>query len=347
MLLDHSFVECSLTQFDFSRDGQLASYTRDGATWHQIDFSAWSTFIQTIISKIEDAVSNQLPTNMRISDLVNLPIVDDLTDMPPHMQLQNSEWMEDKFRTFKAAMQSPNESRHRLFANGGAVAQIDHIDAVNKYVESDQAVRGLLAVLKAISSGVPLRAFQFRSVVHNISNNPEVTRNVWVVNGRFIIGKPKAKQRGVTFSDTMFWLPRPVTGALATLFFFQQRLISELLHDIGWENHLYGTHIWPLPPQENSNATAWNGTDINRSIKGHSKAIIKLAVDAGLIRQMAEGLLRDKIPVLFEVFHERSNQHLTLLGITCTRSTCVSRPPPIHAVFSFITSLSYISFHIE
>ena len=49
---------------------------------------------------------------------------------------------------------------------------------------------------------------------------------------------------------------------------------------------------------------------ISRSLKDISLNIIRSPVDPALVRQIAEGLLRDKVPSLFEVYQSRDNIHL-------------------------------------
>jgi hypothetical protein len=305
-ILPYSLSETTLTLFDICRDGQAASYSKDGVIWQNINFQLWSNLVDEIMRRMEEGISKQLPSGMAISDLLDRPIVDDFSKASPHLQEQNRVWMEERAGHFRSAMFSTTERRHKLFNNG----KLDTAQ-VHKYITHDQEIRGLASSLLAVSSAVTMRAFQFPSIVFNSCDGFD--RNLWIVNNRFVPGKPKAKQRSTAFADTLFWYPRKATQPLAVLLFYQQPFICSLLQMLGTEPQLYASHMWPLAPSEagpNPHSLVWSGQQINRSLKDISLNIIGSPVDPALIRQMAEGLLRDKVPALFEVYQSRDNIHL-------------------------------------
>ena len=99
---------------------------------------------------------------------------------------------------------------------------------------------------------------------------------------------------------------------MAVLFFFQKPLICDLLKRLEVEKHHYASHLWPIAPgaKKKSDPMVWEGPLITKTFKDISREVIKTAVSIGLVRQMAQGLLRDKIPSLFESFHSRDNLNL-------------------------------------
>lgn len=309
VILPYSFAETTLTQFNFNRDGQTASYTRDGAIWHQVNFMRWGDLIRVLITRLSDSVSKQLPSGVNISNLVDRTVGDDLSKRSPHLQAQNTLWMKEKLDWFESLMLSPSESRHQLIQNG-------HLGTlqVSQYIKNDQEIRGILSTLFAASSAVTMRAFQFASIM--LDSSEGFDRNTWMIDDRFVIGKPLAKQYNIQFAHTLFWFPRMVTSVLAALFFFQQPFICTLLQRMGKDKHLYASHVWPLfplPPNTKSNSElsmVWKGSHISDYVRRLSEEIIETRLDPALIRQMAEGLIRDKIPSLFEAFLSRNSQYL-------------------------------------
>lgn len=249
-----------------------------------------------------------MPSGMLASDLVDGAIADDMTKNSPHRQDQNRPSMEAKLKIFKTRMLSANEERHKLLKSSG---ELDD-PKVYQYLERDQYIRGLLSAYIATSSGVPMRAFQFASIAYDSGQGFD--RNMWALRNRFHLGKPIAKQRHLDFADVLFSIVEELTGDLSVLLFYEQPFICSLLDDLGFkgEEHKYATHVWPLIPKKASlNAVkVWSGQQISRSLRSISHEIIGCALDPALVRQMAEGLLREKIPSLFEVFHSRDNFHL-------------------------------------
>jgi hypothetical protein len=159
-----------------------------------------------------------------------------------------------------------------------------------------------------------MRAFQFPSIV--LDGCEGIDRNIWIIDNRFAPGRPRAKQRGIQFSDTLFWFPRQSTSALATLFFFQQPFICSLLQRMGSGEHLYASHVWPLWPIPNTDTIRdgptmlWQGPDVSQYVVKHSEEISGTRLDPAIIRQMVQGVLRDKVPSLFMSFLSRDSEQL-------------------------------------
>ncbi|KAH9011092.1 hypothetical protein EDB83DRAFT_2322272 [Lactarius deliciosus] len=323
----YALQESSLTQFDVNRDGQAVSYTRDGVVWHSTNFQDWSNLLQAIMLKIDTLVCNQLPTGMTITDLmpVDRQIVDDYSNASPHLQDPNRAWMEEIMEMFRSKMLSSNEERHQLFKDGKPVAK-----KIHQYIQNDQKIRGLLSALLAVSSSVTMRAFQFKSII--VDGCDGFNRNVWIVGNRFITGKPKAKQINALFADVLFWFPRMSTPACAVLLFYQKPLICSLLTMLGIKasEHRYASHLWPLPPSTKGNSMVWEGPLISKTIRDISREVIKAEIDPALVRQMAEGVFRDKIPSLFEVFQSHDNLNLEKGGYRF--SGCLGRYANYHGL---------------
>ena len=293
----------TMTQFDIGRDGQMASYSMDGVSWHRIDYKKWSSLVFEIISRIRRLVSDQMPNGMTVSDLAGGLISDDLSKTAPHRQPGNKLHVEANARTFLEKMKSSTEGRHRLFHVDGTVNE----KMSKKYVKQDQVIKGLLCTLLAASSPVPMRSWQFGSIVYESCK--ESDRNVWIVDGRFVTGKPRAKQLNLAFADALFWFPRAITMELIALLYYQQPFICSLLNGVG---HLYASHIWALPLKMSRKTYqwVWSGREVNRSSRSLTQELIGSPVDPALMRQSSEGLLRNKIPTLFHVFQSRDNLHL-------------------------------------
>ena len=234
----------------------------------------------------------QLPEGLAFSDLLSHDVIDDLSSTPPHKQTQNSTWMSKNALVFKNCMLSPNEQQHLLTQE----------EQLHVYLQHDQEIRGLIAALVATTTSVCLRPFQFKSIL--IGSDVKQQRNVWLLDGRFLLGKPAAKQHSISFADTLYWLPRKITDALLVFFYFQQPFINDLL---GEDHCQYAIHLWPLwPARSNIKSDAlsvWNGTDINKAVRKHTKRLLKVSLDCQTIRQIGEGLLRQKVPLLFEPFN--------------------------------------------
>jgi hypothetical protein len=279
-------------------DGQTLKHSTDeGAHWHTVNFSLWPTLVDELMKSLKAKISMQLPEGLAFSDILTHDVEDDLSHAPPHQQTQNSTWMNNNALVFKDHMLSPNEQKHLLTLQGKIQEKQLHV-----YLQHDQEIRGLIAALVATTTSVCLRPFQFKSIL--IGSDAKQQRNVWLLDGRFLLGKPAAKQRSISFADTLYWLPRKITEALLVFFYFQQPFINDLL---GGDHHQYAIHLWPLwPARSNIKSDAlsvWSGTDINKAVQKHTKMILKVPLDCQTMRQMVEGLLRQKVPLLFEPFN--------------------------------------------
>lgn len=271
-------------------DGQTLMYSpNDGIHWKAVNFSQWSTLVHTIIGTLEDKISMQLPECLTFSDLLTGTVTDDLSHAPPHRQIQNSAWMDGNAKKFKYHMLLPTEQRHHLFSEGKL--QTEQLQA---YLQCDQEIRGLIAALVATTTSVCPRSFQFKSFL--IGSDENQRRNVWLLNNRFILGKPTAKQRSTCFADTLYWLPSKITNALLVFLYFQQPFIHSVL---GLDQ--YSIHLWPLWPTKSD--TLWCGKDINKVVQKYTNMILEVPLNCQAIRQLGEGLLRQKFPLLFEPFH--------------------------------------------
>lgn len=286
----------SATQFNFKLDGQIIQCSRDdGIHWYTVDFGRWPELVHFIIDSLEEKISMQLPGCLTPSDLLpaTSSIKDDLSSNSPHLQPENSPWMNNKAQEFKHRMLSPTEGRHHLISQGKLQQ-----DFLATYLQQDQEIRGLIAALVATTTSVCLRPAQYKSI--NINSGTKQQRNIWLIDGRFLLGKPAAKQRSVDFADTLYWLPRKITHKLSILFFFIQPFIDDIL---GVENRQYAVHLWPLWTSKSDTAVLWSGTLINRAVRKYTKKILNVALDCQTIRQIAEGFLRQKFPSLFEAFN--------------------------------------------
>ena len=187
--------------FDISRDGQTASYSMDGTIWRNIDYKRWSSLIVKIESMIRSGVTNQMPSGMTVSEGADKIVSDDLSKMAPDKQESNKVCTELTTKIFADKMMSPTEDKHYLFNVDGTVND----NMLKKYIARDQDIKGLLCALLTSCSAVPMRPWQFGSIIFDSCD--EADRNVWIVNGRFAAGKPAAKQLNLTFADTLFWFP--------------------------------------------------------------------------------------------------------------------------------------------
>ncbi|KAF8346795.1 hypothetical protein F5887DRAFT_1072887 [Amanita rubescens] len=308
-----SFSQDTATQFDFKEDGQVVAYTRDGFSWKSINFYKWSSFTLSIMNELQEEVSRQLPEGLMLPDIISHQLLqDDLSARPFHLQEANASWACKSRQIFQEKMLSMEETRHGLFTAGGKAVR----HQLNHYLKRDQKIRALLVTLMASTTAVCMRAFQFQSLMVNLKENPQLERNIWLVSGRFVIGKPKAKQRHIDFAQTLFWLPPQVTDHLAALLSIIQPFICELLDGLQEEGHLYNSHLLPfIPPDlefdsDESAVENWDGSRVNNVVKEKTQKKLKISLDIPLIRQLAEGVLRHKIPLLFEFFHSPDNVHL-------------------------------------
>jgi hypothetical protein len=278
----------------------------DGAIWHNINYQMWSSMILDIMSMIGTAVANQMPSFMAVSDVTNRLFSDDLSKMAPHKQENNKAHTAFATHTFLEKMMSPVENRHHLFNVDGTLNN----EMLKKYIMRDQEIKGLLCALLTSCSAVPIRPWQFGSIVFDSCG--EADRNVWIIDDRFVAGKPKAKQLHLLFADTVFWFPRAITSDLIAFLYIQQPFISSLLVKKGIVDLLYASHVWALPSTRSRNtySKVWNGQDINQKVRNLTQGLIGSPVDPQLARQSSQGLLRDKIPILFEIFQSRGNLHL-------------------------------------
>ncbi|KAF8665016.1 hypothetical protein AX14_006689 [Amanita brunnescens Koide BX004] len=249
------------------------------------------------MDSLEEKISMQLPGSLTPSDLLTSSIKDDLSSDPPHLQPENSTWMNNNAQKFKHHMLSPIEGRHHLISQGKLQQ-----DFLETYLQQDQEIRGLIAALVATTTSVSLRPAQYKSI--NINSGMKQQRNIWLIDGRFLLGKPAAKQRSMDFADTLYWLPRKITHILSIFFFFQQPFIDDIL---GVENQQYAIHLWPLWPSKSNTTVLWSGIHINKAVRKYTKKILSIALDCQTIRQIAEGFLRQKFPPLFEAFNTSSD----------------------------------------
>ena len=293
-------------RFNISKDGQIVSYSKDGETWHDINYQKWSSLILEIISRTKLKIADQMPAGMTISDLTGDSMLDNLSRQAPYKQDGNKAHVELTTKEFHQKMVSPMETHHQLAHTDGTLNK----EKVQKYIKNDQTIKGLLCALLSSCNAVPLRPWQFGSILFDSSE--EADRNLWIVDHRFVAGKPKAKQIHLTFADTLFWLPRDITLELIALLYYQQPFIGFLLDSQNTPDHLYASHIWALPPTiSNKNPLkVWSGTAANQCVKDLTQQIIGLSMDPSLMRQSSEALLWHKIPVLFQIFHSRENLHL-------------------------------------
>ena len=153
---------------------------------------------------LEEQISMQLPETMTLSDLLTDNVMDDLSKDPPHMQDRNIDWMTKNAMLLKSNMLSGSEGRHSLTVDGEVQK-----GCLETYLQRDQKIRELIAALVATTTSVCIRAFQFKLI--QVGSDEMHQRNIWLLNGRFLLGKLAAKQRSINFADTLFWLPRKVT----------------------------------------------------------------------------------------------------------------------------------------
>ncbi|KAF8346247.1 hypothetical protein F5887DRAFT_1073895 [Amanita rubescens] len=289
-----SYGAGTATQFDFKLDGQIIQYSRDdGIHWHTVNFGQWPELVHFIMDSLEEKITMQLPSGLAPSDLLTSSIEDDLSSNPPHLQPANSTWMNSNAQEFKNRMLSPTEGRHHLISQGKLQQ-----DFLETYLQHDQEIRGLVAALVATTTSVCLRPAQYKSI--NINSGTKQQRNIWLIDGRFLLGKPAAKQRSIDFADTLYWLPRKITHMLSIFFFFQQPFIDDIL---GVDNGQYAIHLWPLWPSKSNTVVLWSGVHINQAVRKYTKKILNIALDCQTIRQIAEGFLHQKFPHLFEAFN--------------------------------------------
>ena len=287
---------------------------------------------------LDSVVRAQLPADMDLSELYNNTdiIHDDFLSRSPPFQNSNKAWFQPRFEAFREKMLSTEECRHRLTRDG----KLDP-DAVSTYIKADQEVRGLVAVLLAFSSGPCMRSFQYESIV--IDSTEQGPRNVWFMDRRLVTGKPRAKQISLQSADSFFPFPRRATAALIVLLFYQQQLIYDTLRTLQVQGHLYASHAWPAAPSPSRSSPslpgsppqpgkAWSGSKINDVLKSFSSEHLGAAIDCGLIRQLAEGIFRDKIPLFFGSFYFKEaptladNNYCFLECLTAYANKCGLRP---------------------
>ena len=302
----YTITDGTTTHFDISRDGQTASYSTDGVIWHTIEYQQWPFLISKLISMIRSAVASQMPSGVTVSDLADRPFSDDFSKVAPHRQANNEAQVKVFTKMFQDKMMSPTEGRHFLIQADGT---LDHA-MWRKYIKQDQEIKGLLSALFTSSSSVTLRAFQFGSIVFDSCVGCD--RNVWLVDRRFVTGKPKAKQHNLVFADTIFWFPRAITSELIALLYYQVPFICSMLEQQNQHGHLYASHVWALPAKASRKIQpmVWNGREINSEVRKLTQNLIGTPIDPALMRQSSEGLLRDKIPALFQIFRSRENKNL-------------------------------------
>jgi hypothetical protein len=278
----------------------------DGTIWHKIDYQKWSSFLLQIISTIKNKIAQQMPSGMDIFEVANSITSDDFSKKAPHRQDHNKINAEIAAEIFQGKMMSPAENKHNLFDDDGTLSDRN----LKKYVEQDQDIKALLCTLLAACSAVPMRPWQFASIAFDSCTAAD--RNLWIVDGQFVVGKPKAKQWNLDFADTAFWFPRDVTSELIVYVYYQQPFISCLLKKKGIDGLLYASHVWALPSKlsRKTYSNVWNGQDVNRKVRSISQKFIGTPADLPLLRQASEGLLRNKIPALFQIFQSRENLYL-------------------------------------
>jgi hypothetical protein len=259
----------TLTRFDISKDGQTVSYSVDGTSWHDIDYQKWSSFIFQIISAIKKKVAWQMSSGMTISKVASSITSNDFLKMAPYRQHHNMIEAKITAKKFQEKMESTAEANHGLFKNDGTLRGRN----VEKYIERDQDIKALLCTLLVACSTVPMRPWQFASIVFN--SCPATDRNLWIIDGRFVVGKPKAKQRNVDFADTAFWFPRDVTTELIAYLYYQQPFISHLLAKMGIDDLPYASHVWTTPSKLpcKTYSNTWNSQDVNREVWKISKKL--------------------------------------------------------------------------
>lgn len=285
------------TCFDVTLDGQQMRHRRDeGTHWCSVDFSRWPTLVHELMESLEKKISTQLPEGVLFSDLLTFSVTDDLSPNPPHEQNGNG-WMTDSVQLFRCKIMSDTEQRHNLTSKGKL-----QVEKVQAYLRRDQEIRGLIATIVATTTSVCLRSFQFKSI--RIGSDSKKQRNVWLLDGRFFIGKAKAKQRSIGIADVLYWLPRKLTAALSVLFYLQQPFINDVL---ATNHRQYAVYLWPLWParsdMESDTLSLWSGVDINKAVQKYTKTWAELPLDCQTIRQIAEGLLHQKVPMLFEPYN--------------------------------------------
>ncbi|KAI9446282.1 hypothetical protein H4582DRAFT_2164376 [Lactarius indigo] len=304
-ILPYTCKDGTATHLNISRDGQTASYSKDGVAWQSINYGMWSTLILKAMSMIKEEVDRQMPSSMAASEVKSQLCYDDLSRVAPHKQEANKAHMGLMADTFRQKMASPDESKHHLFK--GSTPDDSMLEG---YVMRDQKIKGLLCTLLTSCSAVPMHPWQFGSIAFDSCHEAE--QNVWVVEGCFVIGKPRAKQLDATLAATVFWLPQGITSSLIALLYYQQPFISSLLVRKVGHNPLYASHVWALPSIRpcSTYPMVWNGQDISQRVRSLTEQLIGSPVDPPLAHQSSQGLLREKVPVLCEVFQSCHNLHL-------------------------------------
>ncbi|PPR04899.1 hypothetical protein CVT24_007142 [Panaeolus cyanescens] len=302
----HAYEEPGSTIFASQHDGYRWAFGKSTSHMKTIDMRLWSkaceNAIQLFQQSVELIIFQNHVTNQFSELLEQYPLSllkDSYSPASPHRQEGNSLWTTEFQKSWT----------QKAFGIGATTDSIDStkvLESLNK----ERAVLSHLTTILSLGCGVSLRSWQFASVYYD--SFEDSLRNVWFLDGSFVVTHPKAKQRNVARAPSLHALPKCISHHLMVyLYLFRPLLCNALLRmDVDTGGYAYA--VWcsmhhSTTPKTTSKPTPtsivpqyWSGTSIGTVLKSSTKATIGIPVTPLLARQVSQAVFRDKFPQLME-----------------------------------------------
>ncbi|KAG9307991.1 hypothetical protein JVU11DRAFT_12733 [Chiua virens] len=279
-----AFQESSKIGHEFQPDGTTIIVDAVGEA-HRINMEDIGTEARRIILEIEESIYQWLP--QKNSDAFNgFPDISQLSDDLNHPrsifhQKGNAAVLEPIVSTVqKSLLQSLSSEEDRL-----------------AWLQHNEHLLSLFLVAVALTCGIPPRAFQFKSLQFDRCAETGASRGLFLISGCLAIGKPAAKQSEKSRHECLWFLPPALAYSLLFYLAVLRPVVIEVLTLSRKEVARQSTHIFCRTIPRTNGLCSWNGDEITRMLREHTKNI-NLTLSVGLLRQLYTAFFRQYFPDL-------------------------------------------------
>lgn len=288
--------ELGTTQMSISPDGQIFHVSRGLSPPLDVSLFKWAKAAKKSIEVFQESVQKLVPDDMLVNEFAFENIRDDNSPRSVHEQKLNRTWL------YPMQQNLQRELFHRR-GQKNPIPLHSSNTTVSNWLSLDQQAQSALAACFALTCGICIRGWQFIQLC--FGNAEDKDRNLWVLsNGLIIIANPISKQRHRACAPTLFAFPRTLSKFLAYYLFVIRPAVSDFLQGDGLDVSIYRSRIWAyaiVPPlRKKSPSLLWTGCDISKAIKFHTSNLLGVSITPIMLRQVAQGVFRDKLPGLFE-----------------------------------------------
>ncbi|KAH7905369.1 hypothetical protein BJ138DRAFT_1118538 [Hygrophoropsis aurantiaca] len=223
---------------------------------------------------------------------------DDFTDKASVFQQQRNkpilDPLIDRLRLSLLAVRDKGLSKESMTPLMASSRKLDQ-DAAKKWLHTHDAILSAITACFVLTCGIPLRDFQFRSLLMDHDYEAGWWRNLFIVDNLPALGNPAAKQRDRPFHEGLWQVCQALSPLLLYFLGILRPQYRDVLKVMGNDAQLFDAHIYvhPFPRNRSKLPGIWTGSDINRALQDHTRqAPMRLTC----------GIMRNKVTAVFWQF---------------------------------------------